>query len=69
MAEGRAMAIFASCGCEVQSGNDLVPVEYDDEEINFDTHQFEPVTIIETYCRKCADKCIKAGTLRRSTYG
>lgn len=61
------MAVFASCGCEVFSGNDLIPVEYDDEEINFDTQQFEPVTITGQYCPKCADKGIKAGYLRKSS--
>lgn len=59
------MAIICSCGCEVFSGNDCIPVEYDDEEINFDTKQFEPVTIMATYCPKCADAGIKAGHLRR----
>jgi len=63
------MPIIASCGCEVHSGDDLIPVEYDDEEINFDTQQFEAITVIATYCRKCADKGIRDGNLRRGMYG
>ena len=56
--------ITASCGCTVFSGNDLIPVEYDDEEINFDTGEFEPVTVTAPYCPKCAADGIKKGYLR-----
>jgi hypothetical protein len=58
------MAIFASCGHEVFSGNDMIPVEYDDEDIDFDEGVFVPVTIIATYCPKCANEGERAGWLR-----
>lgn len=61
------MPIFASCGHEVHSGSDLIPVEYDDEEIDFDGPEpgFVPVTIQAQYCPECAAKGINEGTLRR----
>lgn len=61
------MAIFCSCGHEVFSGNDMVPVEYDDEDIDFDAPGdpvFVPVIVTATYCPKCAADGLKAGTLR-----
>lgn len=61
------MSIFASCGHEVFSGNDLMPVEYDDEEIDHDAGCFVPVTVMGVYCPKCADEGVKAGWLRRVT--
>lgn len=58
------MAIFASCGHEVFSGNDLIPVEYDDEDIDFDAQAFVPVVVMASYCPACADEGVKAGHLR-----
>lgn len=49
------MTIICSCGHEAFSGNDMITVEYDSEEIDFDTEKFVPVTIQATYCPKCAD--------------
>jgi hypothetical protein len=62
------MSITASCGHEVFSGNDLIPVEYDDEDINFDGPEpgFEPCIIMASYCRACAERGLKAGYLRKS---
>lgn len=61
------MAILCSCGHEVHSGNDMIPVEYDDEEVDFDGPEpgFVPVTVMAVYCPKCADEGIRGGYLRR----
>lgn len=48
------VSVFASCGHEVFSGNDLIPVEYDDEEIDHDQGCFVPVIVTGYYCPKCA---------------
>lgn len=50
------MAIICTCGHEVHSGNDTILVEHDDEDIDFDGPEpgFAPVTVMATYCPKCA---------------
>ena len=50
--------VIASCGHEVFSGNDMIPVEFTDEEIDWDapTVMFKPVTIMATFCPACAAK-------------
>ena len=60
------MAIICTCGHEVHSGNDMIQVEYDDEDIDFDGPEpgFVPVLVTATYCPKCASEGQKAGTLR-----
>lgn len=59
--------LFASCGHEVFSGNDLIPVEYDDEEIDYDAKRFVPVLVMASYCPKCAKEGLAAGVLRHWT--
>ena len=60
------MSITCSCGHQVFSGNDMIPVEYDDEDIDFGGAEpgFAPVTIQATYCPKCAAEGKETGTLR-----
>lgn len=60
------MPVFATCGHEVFSGNDMIPVEYETEEVDFDTKRLVPVTIMATYCPACADEGVKGGYLRRT---
>ena len=50
------MPIIASCGHEVFSGNDCIPVEYTDEEIDHYMEAIVPVTIQATFCPACAAK-------------
>ena len=50
---GRA---FASCGHEVPSVNDLIPVEYTDEDIDHDAGRFVQVTVSAVFCPTCASK-------------
>lgn len=59
------MSVFASCGCEVFSGDDLIPVEYDDEEIDHDAGCFVSVLVTGFYCPKCAEGGFKDGRYRR----
>lgn len=63
------MGIYCTCGHEVFSGNDMIPVEYDDEDIDFDGPEpvFVPVTILATYCPKCTDEGVKSGRVRKVT--
>lgn len=56
--------IIASCGHEVFSGNDMIPVEYDSEDIDHDAQEFVPVTAMAVYCPKCAEDGVRAGWLR-----
>lgn len=49
-------SIIASCGHEVFSGNDCIPVEYTDEDIDHDQQKIVPVTIVATFCPACAAK-------------
>ena len=48
--------VIASCGHGVFSGNDMIQVEYTDEEIDFDMKAVIPVTIMATFCPACAAK-------------
>jgi len=59
------MSVFASCGHEVSSGDDLVPVEFDDEDIDHDAGCFVPVIVTGLYCPKCAETGFKDGRYRR----
>lgn len=58
------MSLFASCGHEVFSGEDLIPIEYDDEEIDHDAGCFVPVVVMGVYCPKCAEAGFKSGRYR-----
>lgn len=60
----RDVSLTASCGHLVASVDDLVPVEYDDEDIDHDAGCFVPVTVSGVYCPKCAKDGIDAGHLR-----
>lgn len=60
------MTIIASCGHEALDG-ELVAVEFDDEEIDFDAGKFAPMTVTGMYCRKCADDGFASGHLRHPT--
>jgi len=56
--------MIASCGCEVSSIDELIDVEYDDEEVDFDAGEFKPIIVIGAYCPKCAAAGIKGRWLR-----
>lgn len=62
------MALICSCGHEVFSGNDCIPVEYDDEDIDFDADdegpRFVQVTVMSVYCPACAKEGVESGRLR-----
>lgn len=63
------MSIICTCGHEVFSGNDCIPVEYDDEDIDFDGPEpgFVPVIVTATWCPRCADDGLKSGRVRKPT--
>jgi hypothetical protein len=58
------VSVFASCGCEVHSGDGMVPVEFDDEAIDHDARDIVPVVTMAIYCRKCAKLGSDQGWLR-----
>jgi len=49
-------SIICSCGHEVFSGNDMIPVEHSDEVIDHDEQRFVPCIVSATFCPACAAK-------------
>lgn len=48
------MSIITSCGHEVFSGNDCIPVEYPDTDIDYDALEIVPVMVMAVWCPACA---------------
>lgn len=63
------MTVFATCGHEVFSVDDLIPVEYDSGEIDHTAKEFVPAVASAVYCPACADDGVRAGWLRVGQYG
>ena len=59
------MSVFASCGHKVEDMDDLVHIEFDDEDIDHDAGCFVPVVVTGLYCPKCATEGLAAGRYRR----